>query len=362
MSSIPSPVRHPSLIPRSKIPASRLSRPVSTRPTRIPIKPANYARLSTTTTNIPRPTHLPVFAKRLSRTPSPSVPKPIPSKSRVPTVVNAAPKPATIIKRPLGQKDALEKERQKNDEQRKCIELQAAQITQLTAQLKTHKDQHNYTLEVVTQLRQELEAQKELQRQLRTEKEALERTQKESLERLSLVHQLQLERVREEERIKHPHNPPRSPPTPPKHTGEPDPQKLEATMNDAIERLLNEVEQIEHTHRVSPTNISVKQVRHTSRPLSSASPSPTLDKSNRIDSWNAKFLPTQAVSWPAPQSLAVLKKTPVNSPTEPSKPNTVTATATAMATAIDEDEEALLREIETEISSGKVSLTSLDDL
>ncbi|KAL0081126.1 hypothetical protein J3Q64DRAFT_1191282 [Phycomyces blakesleeanus] len=458
MSCIPSPVPQPSLItakPRAS-PLSaghRIARPVSTRPTRIPIKPANHARLSSTTSNITgRPTLLPVPVKHfLSRTPSPSIPKPkpptlIPSKSRVPTsIVHAAPKPATTtppintnttlnntavntntntntnananqnpttttnqttptsaintIGRPAVQKrvpssiaqikDSLEKERQKNDEQRQCIEQQAAQINQLTTQLKTHKDQHNYTLEVVTQLRQELEAQKELQRQLRTEKETLERTQKESLDRISLVHQLQLERVREEERLKHqaPKQPEelRAPPTPPKHTVEQDHKKLEATMNDAIERLLNEVEQIEHTHRVSPTNIPISPhnpVRHGSRASSMSSisssgalTSPGSEKGSRgglADSWNARFAPTQAVSWPAPQPLTILKKAPVN-------PQPVYVTKSLVkqnidllnginviknnSGHIDEDEEALLREVETEINSGKVSsLINIDDL
>ncbi|KAL1929397.1 hypothetical protein VTP01DRAFT_1535 [Rhizomucor pusillus] len=85
-----------------------------------------------------------------------------------------------------------------------------------------------------------------------------------------------------------------------------------ANMDDEIERILNEFEQAEHSHAVQIENL---QQSHQSE-LSDLQQSHVTQIHNLKKAqdqtrkgWTSRYLPTEAVSWPAPQPLSILRKT-----------------------------------------------------
>ncbi|KAI7861798.1 hypothetical protein BDF14DRAFT_1863896 [Spinellus fusiger] len=124
-------------------------------------------------------------------------------------------------------------------------------------------------------------------------------------------------------------------------------------MDEAIERLLNEIEQAEHTHRPEiSTQVSLPPSpppHHHSKPF--------LSKRPLSNQWDQRFLPTEAVSWPTPQSLSVLRKTS----TQETPNRYSSAISTTISTNYTQEDEALFREIEQEINSGKMLDLCLED-
>lgn len=83
-----------------------------------------------------------------------------------------------------------------------------------------------------------------------------------------------------------------------------------ATVDDELERLLHEFEQAEHAHNVELANM--EQSHHTQ--LSNLRETQQaqlqgLKNAQSPKSSSHRFLPTDAISWPAPQPLSILRKT-----------------------------------------------------
>lgn len=83
-------------------------------------------------------------------------------------------------------------------------------------------------------------------------------------------------------------------------------------MNEEIERILKEFEQAEHTHAVQiqdlqqshESELSNLQQNHVAQMQNLRK---AQDKTRQ--GWTSRYLPTEAVSWPAPQPLSILRKT-----------------------------------------------------
>lgn len=110
-----------------------------------------------------------------------------------------------------------------------------------------------------------------------------------------------------------------------------------ANMDDEIERILNEFEQAEHSHAVQIENL---QQSHQSE-LSDLQQSHVTQIHNLKKAqdqtrkgWTSRYLPTEAVSWPAPQPLSILRKT--------NGPNSGRSAVDRIAAAAKSDDEPIL--------------------
>lgn len=75
-------------------------------------------------------------------------------------------------------------------------------------------------------------------------------------------------------------------------------------MEEQLERVLKEFEQAEHSH-------PVQQQHDDNNKMQPAAGSKSSRQHHHHNSkpWTSRFLPTEAVSWPAPQPLSILRKT-----------------------------------------------------
>lgn len=77
-------------------------------------------------------------------------------------------------------------------------------------------------------------------------------------------------------------------------------------MEEQLERVLKEFEQAEHSHPVQQHDDNNK-MQHAAG--SKSSQHHHHHNSKQQQPWTSRFLPTEAVSWPAPQPLSILRKT-----------------------------------------------------
>lgn len=114
-------------------------------------------------------------------------------------------------------------------------------------------------------------------------------------------------------------------------------------MEDEIERILKEFEQAEHTHAVQIENMEQShQSELSDMQQNHATQIKNLRKQQDQNQkkWTTRYLPTEAVSWPAPQPLSKLRKT--------NGPNARPSAATRIASAAQRDDnEPVLTPLDT---------------
>jgi hypothetical protein len=83
-----------------------------------------------------------------------------------------------------------------------------------------------------------------------------------------------------------------------------------ATVDDELEQLLHEFEQAEHAHHVELANLEQSHYSQLSNLRESQQAQlQGLKNSQSPKSSNWRLMPTDAISWPAPQPLSILRKT-----------------------------------------------------
>ncbi|CDS06130.1 hypothetical protein LRAMOSA08658 [Lichtheimia ramosa] len=247
----------------------------------------------------------------------------------------------------------LEKLKLENEE---AVKRLAAKEKELE-QLRNHGEKDSAQLEQIEQLNKQLEAEKQAHEESMrrheealAEKDALLSEQKKALDHLQEMHEEQVRSLKTEQSssilsLKQRHKEDMSNLQARLKEAE---TKLKNSSNaemmeDEIERILKEFEQAEHTHAVQIESLEQShQSELSDMQQNHATQIKNLRKQQDQNQkkWTTRYLPTEAVSWPAPQPLSKLRKT--------NGPNARPSAATRIASAAQRDDnEPVLTPLDT---------------